>query len=251
MKAAWKLFQESFSQAWWIFLKERSAFLGSNLAPLSIGILAFLCGLTTALPHRSEMSQQDLIRSLFHIFYIITLGAAVFLSMSAFVSERRQGTLELLYTLPVSDVQLVLGKFFMGILLMASIVLGMSFVYVFFLADAPWYMALAGGLGLFLAGLYAYSVGLFASSFTDSYLLSLLIASMIIGMIDIGGYLAGLLDSPAKEIVTHLHGLNHFFAFTRGVIPLRSLVFFSSLTALFLFASVKVLESRRWRGNKN
>ena len=104
-----KPFQESFAKAWWLFLKERSAFLGSNLAPISIGIVAFLCGLTTALPHRLELSQQDLTRTLFHMFYIITLGAAVFLSMSAFVSERRQGTLELLYTLPVSDAQLVLG----------------------------------------------------------------------------------------------------------------------------------------------
>ena len=139
----------------------------------------------------------------------------------------------------------------MGVFLMASIALGMSLVYVFWLADAPWYMALAGGLGLLLAGLYAYSVGLFASSFTDSYLLSLLIAALIIGVIDVGGYLAGLLDSPAKEIITHMHGLHQFFAFTRGVIPMRGFIFFGSLTVLFLFASVKVLESRRWRGSRN
>ena len=251
MEILWKPFRESFAKAWWLFLKERSAFFGANLAPLSIGIVAFLCGLTTALPHRMELSQQDLVRMLFHMFYIIILGSALFLSMSAFVSERRQGTLELLYTLPVSDVQLVLGKFFMGVFLMASLVFGMGFVYIFWLADAPWYMALAGALGLFLAGLYAYSVGIFASSFTDSHFLSLLISSLIIGFIDVGGYLAGLLDSPAKEIVTHLHGLHHFFTFTRGVIPLRGIIFFGTLILLFLFASVKVLESRRWRGERS
>ena len=251
MEALLKLFQENFAKAWWLFLKEKSAFFGSNLAPISIGIVAFLCGLTTAVPHRLEISQQDLARTLFHMFYIIVLGSALFLSMSTFVSERRQGTLELLYTLPVSDAQLVLGKFFMGIFLMFSVVLSMSLVYIFWLANAPWYMALGGALGLLLAGLYAYSVGIFASSFTDSYLLSLLISSLIIGLVDVGGYLAGLLSSPAKEIVTHMHGLQHFFTFSRGVIPLRGLIFFGSLTTLFLFASVKVLESRRWRGSRN
>ncbi len=241
----------SFASSWWIFLKECSLFAGSNLGPLSIGIITFICGMVSVIPYKAEATDADVLRILFHMFYIITLVSGLILSMSAFVSERRQGTMELLYSLPVSDTQLVLGKFLMGMLFMACIALSMSLVYILWLADAPWYIALTGGLGLFLSGLYAYSVGIFASSLTNSYLLSLLIGSLIIGIIDIGGYLSGLLPSPAKEVLTHLHGLSQFFGFTQGVLPLRSLVFFISQIVLFLFLSVKVLESRRWRGFHN
>ncbi len=245
-------FQEHFSKAWWVFLKECSAFFGSNVIPLCVGIITFLCGLASALPYQKlDIENEDVIRLLFHFFYIIILVGSVFLSMSTFVSERRQGTLELLYTLPISDTQLVLGKFFMGVLIVFFIVIGMTVIYILWLGQAFWYVALTGGIGLFLAGLYAYSVGLFASSLSSNYLLSLLIATAIISVIDVGGYLSGLLPSPAKEILGHLHGLNHFFAFTRGVIPLKSFVFFSSLILLFLFLPVKVLESRRWRGTGN
>ncbi len=244
-------FQTALGRAWWVFVKELQSFLASNFPPLSMGIIIFLCGMLSVLPHKTENTYEDTARTIFHMFYVLILMAGVLFSMSAFVSERRQGTLELLYTLPVKDTQLVIGKFLMGIFLCGCLAAIMSLFYVFWMAEAPWYITLSGCLGLFAAGLYACSVGIFASSLTNSYLLSLLIACLIIGMIDIGGYFAGLLPSPAKEILSHIHGLNQFFAFTKGIIPLRPLVFFGSLSGLFLFLSVKVLESRRWRGRAN
>ncbi len=241
--------REILPRIWWIFRKEQSSFIGSNFPPLSIGIVAFVCGMISVLPHKSENTLSDITSILFHMFYIVILVSAVFLAMSSFVNERKQKTMELLYTLPVTDTQLVLGKFLMGVLLMGSITLGMTLVYLLWLAETPLYMALSGGMALFLVGLYAYSVGIFASSLSDSYLLSLLIGTLIIALIDIGGFLAGLLPSPAKEILAYFHGLNHFIPFTKGVISLKGITFFVSLTVLFLFSSVKVLESRRWKGS--
>ena len=251
MNVLLKPFTDFLSKPWWLFLKECSVFLGSNIAPLCLGIIFFLCGVVSTIPYQTDAPDTDVIRILFHMFYILILASAIFLAMSSFVNERRQGTLELLYTLPISDIQLVLGKFFMGLFLMTSIVLSMSIIYIFYLGDAPWYIALSGCFGLLLVGLYAYSVGIFASSLTDNHLLSLLISTLIIALIDVGGYLSGLLPSPAKEIISHFHGLNQFIAFTRGVISLRGIVFFLSLTVLFLFLAVKVLKSRRWRGSNS
>jgi len=122
-----------------------------------------------------------------------------------------------------------------------------TLVYVLGIAEAPYYIVLSGLLGLILTGLYATSVTVFASALTGSYLISLLASIGIILLIDVGGYLGGILPSPAKEIVTFFHGLNQFAPFARGVISLKACVFFLSLTLLFLFLSVKVLESRRWR----
>lgn len=236
-------------QSRWIFLKELNSFMGSNLPALSIGIVVFICGLfSVLLVNTAGSTYEDIARVLYRLFYITILVAALFLSMSAFVNERRQGTMELLYTLPVTDLELVLGKFMMGAFLITGLSTGITIVYVAFIAKGAWYVVLSGLLGLILAGLYTYSVGVFASSLSDSYLISLLIGGAILILIDIGGFLAGLLPEPGKSILSYLHGLNHFLPFTRGVIPLKGVVFFLSLTVFFLFLTVKVLESRRWRG---
>ena len=233
----------------WILYREFSSFFGSNLPPLTLGLVAFLCGLVSVVLALSQgATYEDVTRVIFYFFYIIILAAAIFLSMSSFVSEKRQGTMELLYTLPVSNLEIVLGKFLMGLVLMTVISIAMTLVYVVGIAEAPWYMAFTGVVGLIVVGMYAYSVGMFASSITDNYLLALLIGATIIIVIDIGGFLAGLLPSPSKEILSHLHGLSQYTPFTRGVIPLKGVVFFTGTGAFFLFLCVKALESRHWRG---
>ena len=236
----------------WILYKEINSFFGSNLPPAVIGIVALLCGMVSALLSLSSGATYEAVTSLiFHLFYIIVIAAALCLSMSAFVGERRQGTMELLYTLPVTDLELVLGKYLMGVIFISLLSLAMTLVYIMGIAEAPLYMVVSGVTGLILVGLYAYGVGVFASSLTDSYLLSLLIGVMIVLVIDIGGFMAGLLPEPGREILTHMHGLGQFVPFTRGRIPLKGSVFFISLALFFLFLTVRVLESRRWRGNNS
>lgn len=236
-------------KARWILYREFSSFFGSNLPPLTLGLVAFLCGLVSVVLALSKgATYEDVTRVIFYFFYIIIIAAAIFLSMSTFVTEKRQGTMELLYTLPVSNLEIVLGKFLLGLILMSAISVAMTLVYVVGIAEAPWYMAFTGVIGLIFVGMYAYSIGMFASSVTDNYLLALLIAVTVVIVIDVGGFMAGLLPSPAKEILTHLHGLSQYTPFTRGVIPFKGAVFFSGLGALFLFFCVKSLESRHWRG---
>ena len=238
------------SRARWVFFKEVTSFFGSNLPPLSLGLVAFFCGLISVLLSlfTDKITLEVVTRTLFHAFYLIIIAAAIFLSMSSFVNEKRQGTMELLYTLPISDLELTVGKFMMGAFFMTLISLAMTLVYIVGIAEAPLSMVVSGVIGLSLVSCYAYSVGLFASSLTDSYLVALLISVAIVLAIDIGGFMAGLLPSPAREIISHLHGLNQYSPFTRGRIPLKGTVFFISLTIFFLFMTTRVLESRRWRG---
>lgn len=233
----------------WIYIKEIRSFFGSSFPPVSIGIVAFLCGLVSVIIALSEgATYANVTRAIFYFFYIIIIIAAVFLSMSAFVNERKQGTLELLYTLPVSETEMVLGKFFSNFSILAILSFLMTAVYILGIAEAPFYVAFSGWLGLMIVGAYAISVGIFASSLSESHLISLLVSLLIIVLIDIGGFLSGLLPSPAREVFVHLHGLSHYTPFSRGTIPLRSIVFFLSFAAAFQFLTVRVLESRRWRG---
>ena len=250
MKDIWKTAgARGLARVRWIFYKELAAFFGSNTAPLALGLTAFLCGLmSTALTIVPGATYEGVTRVIFHAFYILIMTASIFLSMSSFVNEKKQGTMELLYTLPVSDLELALGKFLMGAAFVISLTLFMTLIYIVGIAEAPWYMTVTGAFGLMLVGFYAYAVGLFASSLTENYLTALLIAAAIVLGVDIGGFLAGLLPSPARDIITHMHGLNQFLPFTRGRIPLRGTVFFAGLTVFFLFLTVRTLESRRWRG---
>ncbi len=238
-------------RAKWIFYKEVNSFFGANLPPVSIGLIAFLSGLVSVLLALSPgATYEDITRAIFYFFYMLIIVAAIILSMSSFVNERRQGTMELLYTLPVTDLELVLGKFFLGALVISSLSMAITLVYVVIIAQAPWYLAVSGFLGLLLVGLYAYSAGMLASSFSDNTIISLLISAVILISIDVGGYLSGLFPEPARSIFSHIHSINHFNPFTRGIISLRSSIFFISITFLFLFLTVRVLESRRWRGQR-
>ena len=240
------------TNARWIFLKELSSFLGSNLPIGAVAIVALFCGaISVVIGANPGIGKANIVMVLFRVFYMILLVVPASLAMFSFVSERRQGTMELLYTLPVTDFEMVLGKFFMGLLSIAVISVGITFFYVVWIADASLFVALAGVFGLMLAGTYAYCVGLFASSLTDSYLLGFLVTTLVLFIVDVGGFFAGLLPSPAREVLTHMHAYSQFFPFARGIIPLKGVVFFSSLAALFLFLTVKVLESRRWRGSES
>ena len=235
-------------KAWYVFIKEYQSFLGSNLPAFSIALMAFLCGfISVVLTFHADLNYKILRELMFHAFYVIMLIIPTFLAMSAFVIEKKQGTMELLYTLPVQEVSLVLGKFLMGFFFSLFISVSVVLVYLIFIAHTPWYIAISGVLGLILVACYSYSVSLFASSISNSYLVALLIAASILATVDIGGFLAGLLPDLPKTIFRHFHGYYQFLPFTKGVITFRSLIFFMSLTFFFLFTTVKVLESRRWR----
>ena len=242
------VFSEMLRKSYWLFVKELQSFTASNFPVLSLVFIYFLCGLVSILAHRLEVQSIDLSRMLFHLFYIIFLVGGALLALTSFTHEKRQGTLELLYTLPITDTQIVLAKFAMGVLSILSLALPVSIVYIYWLGETPSYAVWTGGLGLSLVGLYAYSVGIWTSSWTPSYILSAVSSALILVSIDMLGYLSGLFPAPFRAILSHFHGLERFFAFTHGGISLRSVVFFVSLILLFLFLSIKVLEARRWKG---
>jgi len=236
------------SRVKWIFIKEIKSFFGANYPVVSLFLVLVMCALVSViLPSTPGTTYEDVSRALFWVYYILTIAFGILISIGSFASERRQGTLELLYTLPLTDLELVIAKFLPGAIFLGAISLMITLVYVVGIAEAPWYMALSGFFGLFLVGLYATSITVFASSLTGSYLLSLVVAVVIALVIDVGGYLGGMLPSPGKELAVFFHGLSQFGPFARGIIPLKGTVFFLSLSGLFLFLSVKVLESRRWR----
>jgi ABC-2 type transport system permease protein len=236
----------------WIFRKELNIFFGSFYAPLILGGTAFLNGLFIMILNFNRWSNyQEAVAFTYISFMCTILIAMAILAMGAIVEERNKGTLELLFTSPITDVEIVVGKFAFGAFVCGVITIFVNGLFPVLLVsfwDAPFYLILSGTIGIFFLGIFTYSVGLFGSSVAKNQMISLLVSVLIILVLWVAGYFSHLFQATTRKILFHLHVFSQFISFTRGVIPLTALVFFLSGTFLFLYLTVKSLESRRWRG---
>ncbi|MFQ5502123.1 MAG: ABC transporter permease [Phycisphaerae bacterium] len=172
------------------------------------------------------------------------------LTMRLLADEFSSGTIETLMTAPVTDIDVVAGKF-LGVFLFYLVLLLTTIVHVVLLnlyGSQDLGIVLYGYLGMLLLGALYVSVGLFASSLTRHQLLAALIGIGILAVFTV------LVDSFAswkggdwRVVLGYVNILHHFKDFSRGIFDTKAVAFFLSSTAFFLFLSVKVLESRRWR----
>ncbi len=241
--------RQSFDRIRWILQKEFVSFPGSASPALSLTVVVFLAGLVSVILGLSQGATYEQVTALMiRMFYILTLIASVFLTMNTFVAEKRQGTLDLLYTLPVTDFELVTGKILMNLSVVAGLLFLLDAIYLVGIAETPLYQATAAYIGLLFVAYYAVALGVFSSAVSESPFMALLVALAVIVAVDIGGFYSGLFPSPAREIFSHFHAFNQFLPFSRGVLPLKGTVLFLSGGILFHFLAIKALEFRRFRG---
>ncbi|MCG8403842.1 MAG: ABC transporter permease subunit [Phycisphaerales bacterium] len=172
------------------------------------------------------------------------------LTMRTLADEFATGTIETLMTAPVADFEVVLGKFF-GVLIFYLALLLTTVVHVFLLLkygaqDVT--VVLYSYLGMILLGGLYISMGIFASSLTRYQLLA---AILTMGLLSLFGALvnevAGWFTGLWRQVFNYVNIIHHFEDFSKGIFDTKAIAFFVSGTLFFLFLSVKVLESRRWR----
>ncbi|EPG65291.1 ABC transporter permease [Leptospira wolffii] len=236
----------------WIFLKEVRVFFGTYLAPLVLGGTAFLNSLfVLILNFNSGTNYTETTVVTFISFMSTILIAMLIVAMGTITEERNRGTLEFLFTAPISEMEIVVGKFLFGALvclIVSLLVDGLFPLFLFFFWKAPLYIVASGTIGVFLLGIFTFAVGLFGSSLGKNQMVSMLISIMILLTLWVIGFFSYLFDAATRKVLFHLHIFSHFIGFSKGVLPLSSIVFFISGTVFFLYLTVKVLESRRWRG---
>lgn len=180
----------------------------------------------------------------------ILVFAVPLLTMRTLSEEYSSGTIEALMTAPVTDVEVVLGKF-IGVLVFYVVLLLATFVHVLLVMQygaADWSVVLCGYLGMLLLGALYVSVGIFASALTRYQMLSALVgAGLLGGLTLLVDALAGVKGGAWREFFGYINVLYRFEDFTKGMFDTKALVFFVSGTAFFIFLTVKTLESRRWR----
>ena len=230
--------------------RELGAFFLSPIAYAVSTIFLFSTGLAFALGTFRPGGEASM-RSLFEFWMLLILSFVLpMLTMRLLSEELRSGTFESLITAPISEVQVVLGKFlgafaFYGILLFVMLLYP---ILLSFYGPVDLGLLICNYIGLVLVGALYISVGLFFSSLTKHQVVAVLSSFVLLGLLTFASHaLAQTVEGGLRVLLQHLSIRSHFNDFVRGRVDWTHVVFFVTTTLVFLFLSVKTLESRRWR----
>ena len=181
---------------------------------------------------------------------MIILFVMPMITMRTYSEEKRSGTIELLLTSPVTDVEIILGKFF-GAMGLYAAMLGVTMLYIgllFFLGNPEWKPVVAGYLGLLLMGGCFISVGLLVSSLTKNQIVAGIATFAVFLLLWVINWIGESAGPTTRDVVTYLSITEHFDDFARGVIDTKHLVYYLSFITFGLFLTAKSVDSERWRG---
>jgi ABC-2 type transport system permease protein len=191
------------------------------------------------------------------VIYPIIINASIvfiffvpLLTMRLFSEEKKAGTIELLLTYPLRDLEAVLGKFG-ACLCIYLLILAMTFFHiliVIILGKPELGPLIAGYTGLILMGAAFISFGICASSLTENQIVAAVIT--FAGIFLSGGFewLRNVTGGLPGDILAHLSLHMHLQNFARGIIEVKGVVYYLSFSFFFLFLTLRSLESKRWRG---
>ena len=179
--------------------------------------------------------------------FLILLFAAV-LTMRLIAEEKKLSTFEFLLTAPVRDAEIVFGKF-AGSVAVLTAMLALTLYYPLLLivfGDPDLGPIATSYFGLFLVGGASLAVGIFASSVTTNQIVAAVVAGGILFGLWFLGTAVQFAPGRLGEALSYLSLANHFPDFVRGIIDTRAIVYYLSVTALFLLLAVRSIETGRW-----
>jgi ABC-2 type transport system permease protein len=194
---------------------------------------------------------EGIVRPLLSNLGVVMLFMIPLLSMRLFAEEKKSGAAELLFTYPLRDWQILAGKYgaalaFIGVMLGTTLLFPLT---VDLYGDLDWGPVLAGYLGLLLLGAAFLALGTFISSLTENQIVAgtgtfaALLLFWVLGWVNQGGG-----EGEIGKVLGQLSLLEHFRSFPQGILDTADLVFFVNFAFLFLFLTLRSLESKRWRG---
>jgi ABC-2 type transport system permease protein len=193
----------------------------------------------------------EVLTAFFSLISTLILFLAPMLTMGVFAEERKRGTMELLMTSPITDFQIVLGKFLASLTLFAIMLLP-TFFYVAYMClhsepRLPWPMVLSGYLGAMLLGASLLAIGSFISSLTESQLIAVVLSFGAILILWVLDFAVRGSESAAGQVLQYVSVIHHYDDFTRGIIDTSNLIYYLSVPILFIFFTVRSVDSIRWR----
>lgn len=206
---------------------------------------------------QSQMSGQSfpmnlnefIIRPLLSNLAVINLFFIPLITMRLFAEEKRSGTIELLATSPVRDIEIILGKWLAAVLLYACLLLftAVNFGFLFKYGNPDWKPLLVGYLGVFLLAGALLAIGTFISSLTKNQIIAGAVTFGICLLLYVFGWVSGYETANWARVLSYMSVATHIESFEKGVIDSKDALFYVTIIFLGLFFTARSMESLRWR----
>jgi len=242
--------------------KELRSYFASPIAYVVIGFFALMFGFFfySLLLYFDRQSLQaagqavnvneQFLRPVFLNATVIFLFVLPLVTMRTYSEEKRSGTIELLLTAPLTDLQIILGKF-LGAMGLYAAMLAITLVHVgllFVFGNPEWRPVVTTYLGLLLMGGCFISVGLLISSLTKNQIVAGMITFGVFLMLWVINWIASFMGPTAQQVLNYLSITDHLDDFTKGIIDTKHLVYYVSFITFGLFLTARSVDTERWRG---
>jgi len=245
--------------------KELRSYFASPIAYIVLGFFAVLYGwfYVTILDYfvraSMQMNQfgpqsmninQQMIRLLLQNVTVLLLFVLPMITMRTYAEEKRSGTIELLLTSPLTDFQIIMGKF-LGALALYAVMLLITMVHIgllFVYGKPEWKPIVSAYLGLLLMGGCFISVGLFISSLTKNQIVAVMATFAVFLFLWVINWIGSFSGPQVEKITSYLSIIEHFEDFAKGVIDTTHVIYYLSFMTFGLFLTAKSVDSERWRG---
>jgi ABC-2 type transport system permease protein len=192
---------------------------------------------------------EQLVRGLLANVNVIELLFLPLITMRLFAEEKRSGTIELLATSPVTDVQIVLGKWLAAVTMYAFILLAtvLDLLFLFRFGNPDWKPLAIGYLGLFFQAGALLAVGTFISALTRNQIIAGAVTFGVCLLLFVFGWVSQFDSAMWAQVLSYMSLNSHFESFGKGVLDSKDAIYYVSVIFLGLFFTARSMESLRWR----
>jgi ABC-2 type transport system permease protein len=192
---------------------------------------------------------EMVIRPLLSNIGVIGLFFIPLITMRLFAEEKRSGTIELLATSPIRDMEVILGKWLAAMILYASLLLftGLNFLFLFKYGNPDWKPLAIGYLGLLLQAGGLLAIGTFISTLTRNQIIAAAATFGVCLLLWVLDWVSGYETATWAKVLSYLSVITHFESFAKGVIDTKDVVFYVAVIFVGLFLTARSMESLRWR----
>ncbi len=240
-----------------IFRKEINSFLNSLIAYIVIGLFLTAMGLFTWVFPETNVLDYGFadMQTLFSMAPFVFMFLIPAITMRTFAEEKKDGTIELLLTRPVTDLQIILGKYFSSLLLVVFSLLPTLIYYysIVELGNPPGNIDSAGVagsyIGLVLLGAVFTSIGILSSALSVNQIVSFIIAVFLCFIVYSGFQSLASVNvwGEFSNLINQLGIAYHYNALSKGLIDSRDVLYFVSIIVFMLLSTHLVLDSRKWQ----
>ncbi len=192
---------------------------------------------------------EFVIRPFFSNVGVIALFLIPMITMRLFAEEKRTGTIELLLTSPIRDLEIIMGKFIGAVALYTSmlVISGLSLLMLFAYGKPDWKPILVGYLGLLLQGAALLAIGTFISNCTKNQIVAGVAGFAVCLMLWILSWVSEFGTSIPERVMSYIAVTSHFDSFSKGVLDSKDILYYLSVIFIGLFLTARSMESLRWR----